>query len=125
MTDNTKRVLGLVCLLLNIALPWATSLLVVGIGGIVYGAVQKERKFLRNSIVQIILSFSSVFLAICSFFLFYFGLAASGAVSQDSPLPLLLVILIFPIFCPGVPLAMYAWSVVDAVKIYRHSQESL
>ncbi len=129
MTDKTKRVLGMVCMLVNIVLPWMTSLLVVGIGGIIYGAVQRDsepeaRRFLRNGIIQIVLSFSSVFLALCSVFLFYFGLAGSQAVSHDSPLPLLLLLLIFPIFCPGLPLAMYIWSVFDAIKIYKHSQEA-
>lgn len=116
-------------MLVNIVLPWMTSLLVIGIGGIIYGTIQRDsdretRKFLRNGIVQIVLSFSSVFLALCSVFLLYFGLAATQAVPQDSPLPLLLLLLIFPVLCPGLPLAMYIWSVFDAIKIYKHSQET-
>jgi len=124
MTEDTKRVLGLVCLLLNIVLPLAMSLLVVGIGGIIYGAVQKERKFLRNGIAQIVLSFSSLAIGFCwVFFLVLFALG-SGTIAQDSPLVPFLIILPFLVFCPGLPLAMYIWSVFDAVKIYRHSQSA-
>lgn len=125
MTDKSKRVIGLVCLLANIILPWAVGLMVVGLGRIVYGAVQSERGFLRNGITQLVLSFSSVGLAVCSVVLFYFGLLSIQALPQDSLLIILFVLLAFPLVCPGVPLGMYIWSVVDAVKLYRHSQESL
>jgi uncharacterized membrane protein len=124
MTDNTKRVLGLVCLLLNIVLPWAMSLLLVGIGGIIYGAVQKERKFLRNGIAQLVISFSSLAIGFCWVFFLVFFASGGGIIAQDSPFMPLLILLPFMALCPGVPLGMYAWSVVDAVKLYRHSQSA-
>ena len=113
--------MGLVCLLLNIVLPLAMSLLVVGIGGIIYGAVQKERMFLRNGITQLAISLSWMLVGPCLLFFFLSSSMSGGGITADSPFQVILPSMAFLL---SLPLAMYIWSVFDAVKIYRHSRSA-
>jgi len=107
-TDN-KKTMGLICMLVNILGPLITVGFGVGVGGIIYGATQKAtdpsaEKFFKNGLIQLIVAVSCwILFGICTAVSFGFGLVVTW-------------ILFFG------PAAMYIWSIVDAVNLYKHSQ---
>jgi len=120
MALDTKKNMGLICMLVNILVPLFTGFAGVGIGGIIYGATQKTadpsaEKFFKNGLIQLIASAGSLVLLICCS---VFALPIITGVTLG--LGAILYIFVFVLFLP--PLAMYVWAIIDAVSIYQHSQ---
>lgn len=67
---DSKKTMGLICMLVNILVPLFTGFAGVGIGGIIYGATQKTtdpstEKFFKNGLIQLIASAGSLVLLVC------------------------------------------------------------
>jgi len=108
--DNKKTV-GLACLLVNIIAPVMTAGLLVGLGGVIYGATQKTadlsaEKYFKTGLIQLIASLASVVIAVCC----VAGLSWA-------------IVGIFGLVFYLVPVGMYVWSILDAVNFYRESQQ--
>ncbi|MEO0140005.1 MAG: hypothetical protein ABIM88_00460 [candidate division WOR-3 bacterium] len=74
-----------------------------------------------NGITQIVVSLVSIFLGFCWAFT---SVSVESAPVPSDPFSLVMSIFLpFMIFCLGIPLSMYVWSVFDGIKIYKHSQE--
>ena len=117
---DSKKTLGLICMLVNILVPLFTGFLAVGIGGIIYGAIQRAEdpsteKFFKNGLIQLIASAGSLILLICCS---AFAIPVITGITLG--LGVVLYIFVFILLLP--PLAMYIWAIVDAVNIYQHSQ---
>jgi hypothetical protein len=107
-------------MLVNILVPLFTGFLAVGIGGIIYGAIQRAEdpsteKFFKNGLLQLIASAGSLILLICCS---AFAIPVITGITLG--LGVVLYIFVFILLLP--PLAMYIWAIVDAVNIYQHSQ---
>ncbi len=107
---ENKRNMGLVCMLVNILGPFFTSFIGVGIGGMIYGAIRKAEepeaeRFFKSGLTQLIIS-AAGFVLFFAYTMMTLGLG----------------IIISWIFWPVASVAVYIWSIFDAVEIYRHSQ---
>ena len=107
---ENKKNMGLVCMLVNILGPFLTSFIGVGIGGMIYGTIRKAEepeaeRFFKNGFTQLIVSAAgfTLFFA-CTMMTFGLGIVVSW------------------IFWPVASVAVYIWSIFDAVEIYKHSQ---
>ncbi len=117
---DTKRNMGLICMLVNILVPLFTGFAGVGIGGIIYGATQKmadpaAERFFKNGLIQLIASVGSLVLLICCA---VFALPIITGVTLG--LGAILYLFVFILFLP--PIGMYIWAIIDAIAIYQHSQ---
>ncbi len=117
---DSRKTMGLICMLINILVPLFTGFAGVGIGGIIYGATQKTadpaaEKFFKNGLIQLIASVGSIVLFICCSF---FILPAISAFTLG--LGVVLYLFVFILLLP--PIGMYIWAIIDAIAIYQHSQ---
>jgi hypothetical protein len=107
---ENKKNLGLVCMLVNILGPFLTSFIGVGIGGIIYGAIRRTEepeaeRFFKDGLTQLIVAaVGFVLFFACIMMTFGLGIVVSW------------------IFWPVAAMAVYIWSIFEAVEIYRHSQ---
>ena len=98
--DKSVKDTALIAMLLNLLLPLFTGFLAVGIGGLVFS--KYDEKYKSRGLTQLLVSIGGFAL----FFCLTFGTLGFG----------IIISWIFMI----APIAMYIWSILDAVEIYQN-----